>query len=206
VLFLLKSPLPFIGLLLLALGVAVVAKLRLSPQSSAITPGMELHWRAVWVFVVVFAGACILGRLDISIRHFSIPLALLTLLLAPLPGLLERLRRSGWRAARLGYGLTAALALMSVFVAVRAYPYYFPFLNSLRMGRPGYELVNDSNLDWNQALPDVEQWVERRGLTRVLLDEYAFSDRSCMFRRPGSGIASSLLLPMEVNGRWFLPA
>jgi hypothetical protein len=67
-------------------------------------------------------------------------------------------------------------------------------------------LVNDSNLDWNQALPDVEQWVERRGLTRVLLDEYAFSDRSCMFRRPGSGIASSLLLPMEVNGRWFLPA
>ena len=176
VLFLLKSPLPFIGLLLLALGVAVVAKLRLSPQSSAITPGMELHWRAVWVFVVVFAGACILGRLDISIRHFSIPLALLTLLLAPLPGLLERLRRSGWRAAGLGYGLTAALALMSVFVAVRAYPYYFPFLNSLRMGRPGYELVNDSNLDWNQALPDVEQWVEHRGLTRVLLDEYAFSD------------------------------
>jgi hypothetical protein len=75
-----------------------------------------------------------------------------------------------------GYGLTAALALLSVFVALRAYPYYLPFLNSLSMGRPGYELVNDSNLDWNQALPDVEQWVEQRGLTRVLLDEYAFSD------------------------------
>jgi hypothetical protein len=59
---------------------------------------------------------------------------------------------------------------------MRAYPYYLPFLNSLSMGRPGYELVNDSNLDWNQALPEVEQWVQRRGLQRVLLDEYGISD------------------------------
>jgi hypothetical protein len=176
VLFSLKSPLPFIGLLLLALAIAIVAKLRLHPPVAAVPPGMELHWRALWVFIVVFVGACILGRLDLSIRHFLIPLALLTLLLAPLPRRLERLRRSGWSAARVGYGLTLALALMSVVVAVRAYPYYFPFLNSLSLGRPGYELVNDSNLDWNQALPDVEQWVERSGLTRVLLDEYAFSD------------------------------
>ncbi len=176
VLFLLKSPLAFLGLLLLALAVALVAKLGSNPRSSAIAEGMELHWRALWVFIVVLAGACILGRLDISIRHFSIPLALLILLLAPLPRLLEGLRRSGWPAARVGYWLTAALALTSVFVAVRAYPYYLPFLNSLSRGRPGYELVNDSNLDWNQALPDVEQWVASRGLTRVLLDEYSFSD------------------------------
>jgi hypothetical protein len=44
------------------------------------------------------------------------------------------------------------------------------------MGRPAYQLVNDSNLDWNQALPEVEQWVQRRGLHRILLDEYGFSD------------------------------
>jgi Dolichyl-phosphate-mannose-protein mannosyltransferase len=175
VLFFLKSPLAFLGLLLLALVVALVAKFGLN-QSSAIAEGMELHWRALWVFVVVLAGACILGRLDISIRHFSIPLALLILLLAPLPRLLERFGRSGWPAARVGYWLTAALALTSVFVAVRAYPYYLPFLNSLSLGRPGYELVNDSNLDWNQALPDVEQWVASRSLTRVLVDEYSFSD------------------------------
>ena len=44
------------------------------------------------------------------------------------------------------------------------------------MGRPAYELVNDSNLDWNQALPDVEQWVQGHGLERVVIDEYGFSD------------------------------
>jgi hypothetical protein len=69
-----------------------------------------------------------------------------------------------------------ALVLAAVSTAVRAYPYYFPFLNSLSMGRPGYELVNDSNLDWNQALPELEQWVQHKGVTRVLLDEYGFSD------------------------------
>src|SRR5581483_2003182 len=68
------------------------------------------------------------------------------------------------------------LAGASVLTAVRAYPYYIPFLNSLSLGRPGYELVNDSNLDWNQALPDVQRFVERRGLGSVLIDDYGFSE------------------------------
>jgi hypothetical protein len=44
------------------------------------------------------------------------------------------------------------------------------------MGRPGYLLVNDSNIDWNQALPQVETFVQQRGLNHVLLDEYGFSE------------------------------
>jgi hypothetical protein len=44
------------------------------------------------------------------------------------------------------------------------------------MGRPGYLLVNDSNLDWNHALPEVESFVRQRGLKQVLLDEYGFSE------------------------------
>jgi hypothetical protein len=86
---------------------------------------MELHWRAVWVFLVVFSGACFLSRFQFSIRHFSVSLALLILLLAPLPRALNQLRSSGWTAARAGVWLTVALALASVFTAVRAYPYTF---------------------------------------------------------------------------------
>jgi hypothetical protein len=177
ILFLLKSPLAFLALLALALGVAVVAK-RHKTEFVAIPKGLELHWRAVWVFLLVFTGACLLSRLDISIRHFFVPLALLILLLAPLPRMIASLQTSGWPAARPARWTTVALSLLAVFTAVRAYPYYFPFLNSLSMGRPGYELVNDSNLDWNQELPEVEQWVQRRGLERVLLDEYGFSEPS----------------------------
>jgi hypothetical protein len=97
-------------------------------------------------------------------------------LLAPLPQALNLLRSSGWPAARAGVWVTVALALASVATAVRAYPYYLPFLNSLSGGRPGYELVADSNLDWNQGLLEAEDFVRQRGLSRVLIDEYGFSD------------------------------
>lgn len=175
VLFLLKSPLAFLALLFLGLMVGLAVKHR--PVQLAVIPkGRELHWRAVWVFFVVFTGACMLSRMQISIRHFSVSLALLVLLLAPLPRALELLRCAGWPAARAGMWLTAGLALASVVTAVRAYPYYLPFLNSLSAGRPGYTLVSDSNLDWNQGLREVEGFVQQRGIDRVLVDEYGFSD------------------------------
>ncbi len=174
-LFLLKSPLAFLLLLLLALMVSLVAKLRVV-QLAVVPKGLELHWRAVWVSLAVFTGACILSRMQFSIRHFSVPLVLLVLLLAPLSRTLESLRRLAWPAARALVWLTVALALASVVTAVRAYPYYLPFLNSLSAGHPGYALVSDSNLDWNQALPEVEDFVLQHGLKRVLLDEYGFSE------------------------------
>ena len=172
ILFLLKSPLAFLGLLGLALGVGLIAKSR--REAPSISQGMELHWRAVWVFLLTFTAACMLSRLTISIRHFLTPLALLILLLAPLPRRLSGLQRSGWPAARAGSWLTAAMALISIFVAIRTYPHYMPFLNSLSLGRPNYELVNDSNLDWNHALPEIADWVHHRGLQHVLVDEYGF--------------------------------
>jgi len=117
-----------------------------------------------------------LSRLDISIRHFSIPLVLLILLLAPLPRMIERLHYSKPNGARFVGALTVVLTLSCLFTAVRAYPYYFPYLNALSFGRPGYALVNDSNLDWNQSLPEVKKFAEQHGLKSINLDEYGFTD------------------------------
>ncbi len=176
VLTFLKSPLAFLLLLALAIAIALVTKTRRGTQFSPIPAGMELHWRSVWVSLVIFTVACMLNRLDISIRHFSIPLALMILLLAPLPRMLEHLRRENWGLARAGTWVTVVLAAIAMFTAIRTYPNYFPFLNTLSMGRPGYALVNDSNLDWNQSLPEVEVFTSQHGLSRVLLDEYGFSE------------------------------
>jgi Dolichyl-phosphate-mannose-protein mannosyltransferase len=175
VLFFLKSQLTFLMLLLIAVIAAWFVKRRRS-TSSPIAAGMDLHWRAVWVSLAVFTGACMLNRLDISIRHFTVALALTVLLLAPLPRALERLRESSPQAAHIGSALTIALVLASFVTAVRVYPNYLPYLNVLSLGRPGYALVNDSNLDWNQSLPDVESFVRQLGLKQVLLDQYGFSD------------------------------
>jgi hypothetical protein len=180
-LFALKSPLAFLLLLLLAIGIAVLLKRRTSKpnsmaQASALPSGMEFHWRVLWVSLIVFVVVCMMNRLDLSIRHFLIALASLILLLAPLPRMLQSLWQSNWSGARPATWVTVGLAFASLATAVWTYPNFVPFLNSLSMGRPGYLLVNDSNLDWNHALPEVEKFVQQRGFDHILLDEYGFSE------------------------------
>ncbi|MBO0911110.1 MAG: glycosyltransferase family 39 protein [Acidobacteria bacterium] len=175
VLVILKSPLPFLLLLLAAAVLRTMLKFRV-PQASAIAPGMEFHWRSIWISGVVFTAACLLNRLDISIRHFSIPLALMILMLAPLPRMLELVRQAKWEGSAAAAWATKLLAAASVVTAIAAYPNYFPFINLLGMGRPGYMLVNDSNLDWNQALSEVRRFARARNLPRILLDAYTLSD------------------------------
>jgi Dolichyl-phosphate-mannose-protein mannosyltransferase len=176
VLFLLKSALGFLGLLALTLGVALSQKRRGEAKPGVIAVEFAIYWRVLWVSLIVFTGFCLLSRLDISIRHFSIPLILLILLLASLPQMLEHLRYSAPSAARFLGALAVVLTLSCLFTAVRAYPYYFPYINALGFGRPGYILVNDSNLDWNQSLPEVKAFAEQHGLQSINLDEYGFTD------------------------------
>ncbi|HJT71330.1 MAG TPA: glycosyltransferase family 39 protein [Terriglobales bacterium] len=176
VLVLLKTPLAVLLLFLLAIFAAVLFKVEKLREAPAIPAGMELHWRCAWVSLVIFTAACILNRLNISIRHFLVPLALMILLLAPLPRLLLLLRRQHARIARLARGTTIVLSAATVLTAIAAYPFYLPFINVLGLKRPGYLLVNDSNLDWNQGLRIAEHFVLRRGLTHVLVDDYGFSE------------------------------
>src|SRR5207249_2759021 len=113
------------------------------------------------------------GPLALFFRRVLLPLVLLILLLAPVPRMLGGAERSG---VTVGGVAVAVLAASCLFTAVRAYPYYFPFINSLGLGHPAYELVNDSNVDWNQSLPELERFVEQHGLQRIAVDEYGFSD------------------------------
>ena len=169
VLLLLKSAPGFLGLLAVAAATAVAARRLHWP--AVIPPEFATFWRVLWVSFVVFAAICILSHFDVSFRHFTTPLVLLILLLAPIPRLIGRMRLSWIPAA-----VVVLLAASCVLTAVRAYPYYFPYINPLGAGHPGYWLVNDSNFDWNHALPEVEQFATQHGLTDVPLDEYGFSD------------------------------
>jgi len=175
VMFVLKSTLAFLLMLVLAVPVAIIAR-RKGGGASLVPANRQFHWRALWVFLVVITGFCLLSRLTISIRHFSIPILLMILLLAPVPAAIAGLGENGWRAARPVGAVYVLLSLFSLFAVIRAYPNYFPFLNSLSFGRPGYAMVDDSNLDWNHALPEVNNYVQQHGLTDVLVDEYGFND------------------------------
>jgi 4-amino-4-deoxy-L-arabinose transferase-like glycosyltransferase len=178
VVFALKSPLGFLGLLALGVGLGVRGRSRGAERHPTIPAEVGLHWRVLWVSLIVFTGICMLGRLDISIRHFSIPVALLILMLAPLPRMLGQIRTSAPGVANLLKALTLVLCVSCLFTAVKAYPYYIPYVNALGLGRPVYTLVNDSNVDWNQALPEVRRFVELRGIEKIDLDWYGVTDPS----------------------------
>ena len=182
VLFVLKSTLAFLLVLVAAPIVTLTARAKL--KSVRIVPEeMALHWRAVWVSLLVFTAACMLSPMTISIRHFTVPIALVILLLAPVPQALTLLHENGWPGARPWMAAYAVLAFLSLVTVLRAYPHFFPFFNSLGFGQPGYNLAGDSNLDWNQALPEVEEFVAKRGLQHVLLDEYGFVEPTVYIRQ-----------------------
>jgi len=200
VIFVLKSQLAFLGLLLLSAVTAVAAKVMKVDIRRSISPGRELHWRCVWVSQLVYVLACVLNRLDISIRHFTVAIALVIILLAPLPRMLQNLGDFRPRLATLGRAAVYFLALTCLISAVRAYPYFLPYINSLGMGKPGYMLVNDSNLDWDQGFPDVETFVLQNRLSEVLFDRYGFAE-------PNSSVPQALPWNCQVpaaadGGRW----
>jgi hypothetical protein len=154
----------------------------------------------VWISLIVYVLACMLNRLDISIRHFTVAIALIILLLAPLPRMLQALGEFRPRMARAGRVAMYVLALTCLISAVRAYPYFLPYINSLGMGKPGYMLVNDSNLDWDQSFPEVEKFVKQKGLSEVLFDRYGFAE-------PNSSVPQALpwncqLPTASDGGRW----
>jgi hypothetical protein len=72
--------------------------------------------------------------------------------------------------------LTVVLAASCLFTAVRAYPFYFPYVSPLGLGRPAYTLFSDSNVDWNQSLPEVAAFARERGVKDLPLDAYGFAD------------------------------
>jgi hypothetical protein len=181
VLFVVKSPPGFLGLLAAVLGVALIGK-RLG-WPSVVPAAFATHWRVLWVSLVIFAGICILGHFNVSIRHFTTPLVLLILLLAPLPRLLGRVRTAAPKLAWASGALVVLLGASCLVTAARAYPYYFPYIDPLVSGHPAYWLVNDSNLDWNHALPDVERFARQHGLQDVPLDMYGFSDATAYVPR-----------------------
>ncbi|MEQ1352996.1 MAG: glycosyltransferase family 39 protein [Candidatus Acidiferrum sp.] len=178
VVFLLKSHPAFLALLALAAALRLALKKtrREHPDAQMIPNNLAIHRRVLWVSLIVFTGFCLLSRLDISIRHFCIPIVLLILLLAPLPRQIERLRSFSLTSARIAAIAVVVLVLICLSTAVRFYPYYFPYVNALSFGHPAYELVNDSNIDWNQSLPEARRFAERHGIQKINLDEYGFTD------------------------------
>jgi hypothetical protein len=170
VVFALKSTLGFLLLLSLAAIVGIISR---KLAAAAIPDSARPHWRVLTIGLFVFLAVCLLSRLNISIRHFMVPIVLLILMLAPLPRMIRALPQRRFLQAVTVAGVMSCLAPVLL-----AYPYFFPFINSLGLGHPSYYMVNDSNVTWNEALPEVERFVREQRLTEIELDWASLSDPS----------------------------
>jgi Dolichyl-phosphate-mannose-protein mannosyltransferase len=175
VLFVLKTPLGILGLM--ALGVGLALRQRCRPQRlTAIPPADAFHWRVIWVGLVVFTAACMLSGMTISIRHFSVSMVLLFVMLAPLPRMIQSLARESRLLGRAAGVLAALLAASSLISVARAYPNFIPYFNALTWSRPVYWWASDSNVDWNQALPEVRKFAGRHHLATLGMNYYGNND------------------------------
>lgn len=141
-----------------------------------LSPGFADHGRVLLVTLAVFAGAAMASHLDIGLRHFSVPIALLMGLVAWLPPLLRRLPALPGRATAVG--LVALLLMSCLFTAVSVYPNYLAYFNVLRGSRPGWQIAADSNLDWGQSLPSLRKFMLQRGIEHISLDSFGSLNRA----------------------------
>jgi 4-amino-4-deoxy-L-arabinose transferase-like glycosyltransferase len=157
--FLVKTPLPILGLVLLA-GAATLMRCRsLRRTGSASLPsciGTGLYRTApLWVLMAVYWYFAVTSHMNIGHRHV-LPGYPPLYILAGAAGYLfaTRLR---WIKA-----LAGALAVWLVVESGTIWPHHLAYFNQL-VGGPskGYKHLVDSSLDWGQDLPALKQWLKR---------------------------------------------
>ena len=151
--FLVKTPLAVLILLLLAIGLALGYHVR------------RRDWLVVGPALLYF-GATILGSLNVGSRYLlpALPLLLLfTSRVASGP------IRSGWLKPL----VLVPLVGWTVIISSASYPDYLAFFNIAAGGSGnGYRVLVDSNLDWGQSLPALARYLRERGAGRIYLSYF----------------------------------
>jgi hypothetical protein len=163
-----KLPPGMLGLAGLLLVCAIVYRRQKNSATLLIDDANRVRLRALISVLIVFAAAAIRSRLNIGIRHFSVPITIATILIALLVPLIEALWRNSYRT--IAYAIVVALAASCVITAIMAYPYYISYYNWFRLGTPKQEIVAESNLDWGQSLIAVNDFVREHDIPRIYLD------------------------------------
>ena len=138
VVFLLKTPLPT----LVMLAIALIGSLLHRPK-------MTIHsWFLIFPVIFYFASA-LTTSLNIGYRHLLPILPILLLFISYQSGFFLRKYRF------LALVLLAGVTLWN-------YPHYVPFFNLIAGGHAnGWKVLSDSNVDWGQDLPALSAWQQQ---------------------------------------------
>ena len=178
--FLLKTPVP----LLVLLGIALATRRRHA------RPGRDEL--VLWLPVAIYAVVAVVRALNIGHRHL-LPIYPFLFVAAG--------RTAAWawpgehaprRAPVLVVGLLCAWHAVSTALV---HPHYLAYVNELGGGPAnGYRLFADSSLDWGQDLKNLKRYLGRHGVRAVKLSYFGTADPA-YYDIPGELLPSHMLPP-----------
>ena len=149
-LFAYKMPLAYLFLAALLVVLTIAYLLRARSKTGEEVQAYPNHLRGLVLLFVLFTAASLTSPLNIGIRHISVPIATLTVLLALAVPLASAIFNSAARKIALALMVLAVFGNISALAA--GYPYYIPYFNTLVGHHPKFDVAIDSNLDWGQEL------------------------------------------------------
>lgn len=189
--FLLKTPLPMVALLSMAIWDTVRQK-RL---------GGEIPWL---LFPVTYFGFAMSSSLNLGYRYILPIDPFLILYVSKLSAL------PGMRGRKWASGATAALATACLCRTVWLHPHYLAYFNLLAGGPAGgYRYLVDSNLDWGQDLKFLKRYLDERGVEEIWLGYFGTADPSyygLRYRpllRPDSSGPAEGFFPLNPTPGWY---
>ena len=145
--FALKTTLPFLLLTLVSIAWSVREAIR-----------GKLKLLILLVPVIIYMLAAMLTSINIGIRHLLPAFPFLFIMSG---ALIDHLL--GRRHRRATLAILALLFAWMAFAVIRGYPNYIPYLNELAAGRPHWQYLSDSNVEWGDDAGALAQYLEKRG-------------------------------------------
>jgi hypothetical protein len=178
--YLLKEPLPWLILIVMALA-SLIRPMKRNKKAAKIS--WWTHYRDEWIWLswlVLYWGVSIHSTLNIGIRHLLPVYPFMILLVSGRISATVQWLHERHPDRVTAYNIMIAV-LLGWYVAesVAVFPSYLSYFNELAGGPSGgYRYVVDSNLDWGQDLKRFATWTEQQGIAHIYLDYFGWSDPS----------------------------
>lgn len=180
IVYFIKEPLPWWGLVVLAVLFLGWQTGKPSRQSFGRFWGwVNNHFTefAMILWLVIYWTTSIRSNLNIGVRHLlpTFPFAIM-LVSGQISRIINWARQAGQKV------LTAVILTVSFFLSwqvlesLNVYPFYLTYFNQT-VGGPsgGYRFVVDSNLDWGQDLLRLSRWVKQNDIQRIETDYFGWA-------------------------------
>jgi hypothetical protein len=152
--FALKTTIPFlilsVGTLLWAIWAAIF--------------GRDKRVALLLAAIAIYLAMSMTSNINIGIRHIA-PLFPLLFLLAG--AFLDRLLKVKQALRLVAFGIIVLFGWMLVDT-IRVYPDYLSFTNPLTFGRPGWQVLSDSNVEWGEDIGALARYLHQQGESQLV--------------------------------------